>query len=175
MIVAEPASPVPTEDNACQETKMISERYIFLPCPEGCSKSGVFTVLHNKVPASWNTRVGVAQVTGTFCRGKRWAGIGVAQWPEIVKKVLRQSPFFNARAYAEARACSTSLRLLKNPNQTTSFNTVFLHRGLEPIPATFFPLLTLFCKPFLVFFLLGSRKLALRFVLVKVFFFVSRQ
>jgi len=34
------------------EIYMIPERYILLPCPEGCSKSGVFTVLHNKVPAS---------------------------------------------------------------------------------------------------------------------------
>ena len=33
------------------ENQMISERYILLPCPEGCSKSGVFTVLHNKAPA----------------------------------------------------------------------------------------------------------------------------
>ncbi len=32
--------------------QMISERYILLPCLEGCSKSRVFTVLHNKVPAS---------------------------------------------------------------------------------------------------------------------------
>ena len=34
------------------EKQMNSERYILLPCPEGCSKSGVFAVLHNKVPAS---------------------------------------------------------------------------------------------------------------------------
>ena len=34
------------------EKQMNSERYILLPCPEGCSKSGVFTVLHNKAPAS---------------------------------------------------------------------------------------------------------------------------
>ena len=34
------------------EKQMISERYILLPYPEGCSKSGVFTVLHNKAPAS---------------------------------------------------------------------------------------------------------------------------
>ena len=32
--------------------QMISERYILLPRLEGCSKSGVFTVLHNKAPAS---------------------------------------------------------------------------------------------------------------------------
>ena len=34
------------------KNRMITERYILLPCPEGCSKSRVFTVLHNKVPAS---------------------------------------------------------------------------------------------------------------------------
>ena len=34
------------------EKQMISERFILLPCLEGCSKSGVFIVLHNKVPAS---------------------------------------------------------------------------------------------------------------------------
>ena len=34
------------------QNQMISERYILLPCLEGCSKSGVFTVLHNKAPAS---------------------------------------------------------------------------------------------------------------------------
>ena len=34
------------------ENQMISERYILLPYPEGCSKSGVFTVLHNKAPAA---------------------------------------------------------------------------------------------------------------------------
>ena len=34
------------------EKQMNSERYILLPCPEGCSKPRVFTVLHNKAPAS---------------------------------------------------------------------------------------------------------------------------
>ena len=34
------------------EKQMISERFIFLPCPVGCSKSGVFIVAHNEVPAT---------------------------------------------------------------------------------------------------------------------------
>ena len=34
------------------EKQMISERCILLSRPEGCSKSGVFNVSHNEVPAT---------------------------------------------------------------------------------------------------------------------------
>ena len=53
------------------EKQMISERYVLLSRPERCSRSKVFAVLHNKVPASEIHFVGVSQVTGTLCRGER--------------------------------------------------------------------------------------------------------
>ena len=34
------------------EKQMISEQFISRPCPEGCSKPGVFIVAHNEVPAT---------------------------------------------------------------------------------------------------------------------------
>ena len=63
----------------------------FSPARRGVQNPGVFTVLHNKVPASWDTRVGVAQVTGTLCRGERCdrnrcgsrAGNRARQWSKV--------------------------------------------------------------------------------------------
>ena len=42
------------------EKQMISEQSIFLPRQQGCSKTGVFIVAHNEVPATWVHVVGVA-------------------------------------------------------------------------------------------------------------------